>query len=328
MVSEQAGRNRQMLVAAALLLCTSPLCSVAQTDFDPQNCTETKIAAPPEDGRSMPLGVTPATEEEVWFSLRCGPGAPWFSGPLFVRNVSSASLTPFLPDPERATGAAMIIAPGGGTVLLSMDREGYAVARWLNEHGVAAFVLKYRTVPTPLETLPFLDVLDGITPPYGDGPPVISREQAMAEERATMADGVAAVAYVRERAADFTIDANRIGMIGFSAGAYTTLNVALSADPAGRPDFIGVLYGSLPGGARASASAPPAFIAAAVDDPQVPIAEDVRTFMAWSQAGAQAELHLFRSGSHGFGARDQGTGSDKWRDLFIGWLGEQRLLTK
>jgi predicted esterase len=196
-----------------------------------------------------------------------------------------------------------------------------------NEHGVAAFVL-YRTVPTPLETPPFLAVLDGITPPYGQRPPVISREQALTEERATMADGVAAVAYVRERAADFAIDANRIGMIGFSAGAYTTLNVALSADPAGRPDFIGVLYGSLPSGASTSASAPPAFIAAAVDDPQVPIAEDIRTFMSWSRAGAPAELHLFRSGSHGFGVRDQGTGSDQWRDVFIGWLGEQGFLTK
>src|SRR5690606_13373825 len=182
---------------------------------------------------------------------------------VFSRNVTEATLTPFLPDPAKATGAAVIVAPGGGFRSLSMENEGWDVARALADRGVAAFVLKYRLNQTPADLDGFAqsirDMLAGPRPPRDPG----------SSESATMlapqlADSRAAFALVRSRAGEWNVDPDRIGMIGFSAGAMLTMVTALSGEDA-RPAFIGNIYGPI-GSLDVPADAPPLFVALAADD--------------------------------------------------------------
>jgi acetyl esterase/lipase len=126
------------------------------------------------------------------------------------------------------------------------------------------------------------------------------------------------VKWVRAHAGEYGISASRIGFMGFSAGGMTTMNVATSYDAAGRPDFIGVIYGAGPE-RPVRADAPPAFIAMAADDPllgyaSIPIFED------WRAAGKSAELHVYAGGSHGFGMRKTGTSADHWIEDYVVWL--------
>ncbi|MGH9643685.1 MAG: hypothetical protein ACRD3Q_14835, partial [Terriglobales bacterium] len=107
-----------------------------------------EVAPPPEEANTIRLpGKSDNPNPETWLRMRGTTAPPWWLGPtgrLVVRNVSQATLTPFLPDSAKASGAAMIVAPGGGTLVLGMDKQGYQIARWLNERGIAAFVLQYR----------------------------------------------------------------------------------------------------------------------------------------------------------------------------------------
>ena len=298
----------------------SPVVSAAETAA--ARYVAVPIAQPIEDREAILLpGKSENPVVETWLSIQGPPDAPWFVGTKFVRNVSQASITPFIPEPAKATGAAMIIAPGGGTVVLQMEREGYSVARWLNQRGIAAFVLKYRLVPTPADSRAFLDTLQRLVPPY-EGGPVISQKQAADEEAATLQDGLEAIRYVRSHASQWRISPERIGIIGFSAGAYTSLGVALKSNADSKPNLVAPIYGALPGGVTVTASAPPAFIVGATDDPQVPAAENVRTYMSWLQGKAPAELHLFQNGGHGFGAEPRRRGSDQWLQLLDRWLRE------
>jgi acetyl esterase/lipase len=164
-----------------------------------------------------------------------------FGNDLAVRNVTVPTLTPVLPDPAKATGAAVVVAPGGAFMLLAMDHEGWSVARWLADHGIAAFVLKYRLNQTPADTAQASAYMgkrmaDSLRDP--NAPPSIS------EPRATL-DALAALKLVRANAGKWGIDAGRVGMIGFSAGAMTTLNAALEGKGGDRPSFIGYVYGPM-----------------------------------------------------------------------------------
>ena len=217
----------------------------------------------------------------------------------------------------------MIVAPGGGTLALSIDQQGYQIARWLNDRGIAAFVLKYRLVPTPANTEPFLKMVGMPMPVYSD---VIPPGVSAAEEVATREDALEAVRYVRTHAAQWHLSPDRIGFIGFSAGAYTAVGLALTADEASRPDAVAAIYGTMSGVPDVPAWAPPLFITAAFDDPLN--AEDydsdayARTYMAWRKARVPAELHLFATGGHGFGIAPQGKSSDQWLTLLDHWLRE------
>lgn len=281
----------------------------------------TETAPPSADHSAIRLiGARSANPTpESWFDLR-GSGDVWgWTGVMMTRNVSQASVTPFLPEPRNATGAAIVVVPGGGTVELSMDTQGYRVARWLSERGIAAFVLKYRLVPTPANPDEFVKMLRRLSPPY-EGPPAISEQQARAEATATLQDGLEAIRYIRTHSSTWRISPNRIGIMGFSAGAYTSLNVALRSSPDSRPDLVAAIYGVMPDGATVTANAPPAFIAAASDDPQVPSMQSIRTYSAWRRATIPVELHLFQNGGHGFAVDPRGKSTDQWLKLFDHFL--------
>jgi acetyl esterase/lipase len=236
-------------------------------------------------------------------------------------------LTPFLPNEKNATGAAVIIAPGGGGVELSMETQGYQVVRWLNERGIAAFVLKYRLVPTPKETSKFLELITKESGTALEG--VVSAKAAADAAAAATQDGLDAVSYLRRNAAKWHLRGDRIGLLGFSSGAFTSINVVLACDENNRPDLVGLAYGALADwDEKIPASAPPASIAAATDDHQVPAVQGLMIYKAWLQAKVPAELHVFETGGHGFGVARKGTSSDQWLELFDNWLREHDFAPK
>lgn len=242
----------------------------------------------------------------------------WHSqyGSVFARNVSIATLTPFLPDKSIATGAAVIVAPGGGFRTLSMQNEGWDVAKALAKRGVAAFVLKYRLNPTPADMPGFeasmREMFAGVarrTPSAAQDP-----SQALAPQ---LADATAAFKLVRARAKEWNVNPEKVGMIGFSAGAMLTLSTALYA-PEARPAFIGNVYGPL-GAVKVPESAPPMFAAIASDDPFFANA-GFGIIDSWKAAKRPVEFHLYEQGGHGFGMYPKETTSTGWFEAFASWL--------
>lgn len=181
----------------------------------------------------------------------------------------------------------MIVAPGGGFLLLAMDKEGWNVARWLADHGIAAFVLKYRVRP----------FLEGVSERRKSG--AVPNPAMVLGYPPAIEDGKAALRLVHSRAASWGIDPDRIGMIGFSAGARLTLTMAISAGVDIRPDFIAAIYPPMDS-QEVPADAPPLFTAIAADDRTTPIG-DLGLVRSWHAAKRPVELHLYEKGGHGFG---------------------------
>lgn len=231
---------------------------------------------------------------------------------LVVRNVTQPTITPFLPHPSEATGAAVIVAPGGGFRLLAIDAEGEMVARWLAAHGVAAFLLKYRVMPTPADPQEFAQQGEPRLQ-VRDGAPV--RPQAF---QPAIVDGIAAMRWVREHANGMHVDPHRVGMIGFSAGAMTALSVAQAQADGAEPDFIGLIYGPMMP-AEVPRNPPPMFVALAADDPLFGN-NGMGLLDTWRAAGGMIEFHLYQAGGHGFGIRQVGTTATLWPGQFLAWM--------
>lgn len=221
-----------------------------------------------------------------------------------IFNVVTPTLTLFLPEKAKATGTGVIIAPGGAFVALAIDLEAYSVARWLQERGIAAFVLKYRILEKRQEGIPPDMDMDEVGK-YG------------------IADGIQALKVVRQHAAEWGVSPDKVGFMGFSAGAMVTSAALLQQDAAARPSFAAMIYGG-PFGVMPAipAKLPPMFMAWAQDD-AVALAPIVKFHDALKAAGQRPEIHIFSAGGHGFGMRKQGTSSDHWIDTFYFWLEAQ-----
>lgn len=306
-----------LLGAAGLLVSASPGHAQSAPGQAPPGFTINAIPAPP-DPMAIPLypGTAPGSEgakqHEQWNAIM---------GERVVRNVVSPTLTAFLPDPAKATGAAVIVAPGGAYLMLSMDNEGWPVAKWLADRGIAAFVLKYRTDPTPADDAGFVKALGerfGAAGRAGQGkaPPI--------SQPLSVADGQQALRLIRARAKQWGVDPARVGFLGFSAGAMTGLQVTLAAAPGATPDFVGSIYGPVTSVAVPS-EAPPMFVALAADDGLFGNA-GYGLVEAWQQAKRPIELHVYEKGGHGFGSNRKGTTSDHWFDEFYWWLEARGLL--
>ncbi|KRB86801.1 hypothetical protein ASE00_01970 [Sphingomonas sp. Root710] len=246
------------------------------------------------------------------------------TGDTLIFNVSEPALELFRPAPGRANGTAMIVAPGGGFVGLGYEAGGTAVARRLAQEGITAFVLKYRTIrsaPDPMQ-LPevHLKEMDMLMTRAKSGVPI--EMPPFAGEQHAVEDGARAMRIVRHRAPEWGIDPRRVGVIGFSAGAYLAADLAIG-DKASRPDFVALLYGGLRTPVPADAS--PAFIAAAADDEYQPN-DAALLYGAWRQAGAPAELHIYERGGHGFDLQPKGTTSDRWFEELIWWMQSRGLV--
>jgi acetyl esterase/lipase len=282
-----------MTLKTSLALALAALCLAAYPAV-----AQTRVIPAPMDLKVIPLTATGSPSTEQWEDV---------SGWRRARNVTQAALYPVLPKPGTANGAAVIIAPGGGFQLLSMDSEGFRVADYLAERGVTAFVLKYRLSQMPPAAVP-------AAPALANPSPTTAQATLLAQ-----ADGLAAMKWVREHAGDYGLKTDRIGFMGFSAGGTTTTNVVLNYDKDSRPDFVGVVYGGITPGATVPADAPPAFIMVAADDRTMGD-RALPIYQAWRAAGRSAELHIYARGSHGFGMRVQGTSSDHWADDISAWM--------
>ena len=273
-----------------------------------QNDKMTPIATPKQPN-AIVLGtgkLPEATAEEAWHMQY---------GSKFARNVSIATLTPYLPAKSKATGAAVIVAPGGGFRTLSMENEGSNVAKALVKKGVAAFVLKYRLNPTPPDMAGFEQSMREMFSGGGRRPPVNSDPSvALAPQ---IADAVAAFDLVRSRAAEWNIDPAKVGMIGFSAGAMLTMSTTLYGKNV-NPAFIGDIYGPL-NAVKVPANAPPLFIALASDDPFFANG-GYGVIDSWKVAKRPVEFHLYEQGGHGFGMYPKETTSTGWFEAFVSWL--------
>ncbi|WP_459041191.1 alpha/beta hydrolase [Stenotrophomonas sp. PSU-St19] len=301
---------KRWLAVAALL--SAVICAYSAT-ASPAASTGGEIIPLYPAGTKQPLGV-----QELHDTLD--------TGETLIYDVSEPTLEMYSPAPGKQNGTAIIVVPGGGFVALGYVRGGTDIARALTELGITAFVLKHRTVRS------------------GDGPmripaahmkemeQVMSRAQTglpvemppFAGEPNAVEDGARAMTLVRQRAGEWGVIPGRVGMIGFSSGAYLAADLAIGPKVS-RPDFVGLIYGGLRTPVPANAS--PAFIAGAADDDYQPN-DPILLYSAWRRAGVPAELHLYGQGGHGFDLQTKGTTSDLWFGQFIAWMQMRELMPK
>lgn len=236
-------------------------------------------------------------------------------------NIHHPSLTLYLPSKDKATGAAVIVAPGGGHARHVIQHEGWNVGEWLAQHGVAAFVLKYRLAKDDANP-------DGTPQPY-------------TVDRDALADAQRALRLVRDRAAEWNINPSAVGILGFSAGGEVALLAATrgadgtpdATDPierqSARANFYSLIY---PGGLPrtdivVTKETPPTFLVAGYGD-RPNISEGLAEFYLKSKrAGASAELHMYAGAGHGFGVRDTNKSpAGAWIARFHEWLADRKFL--
>jgi len=260
--------------------------------------------------------------EEVEYPVRGGRAGR----PPVVSHLFDPTRTGDVPEGS-SNGVGVIVVPGGGWTINAWTHEGVDVARWLSALGYTAFVLKYRlqaTDPDPQAFEARMAAVDaGLAARLSGGKKpsaiseLISTEPYLQARAACADDGRRAIELVREQAGRFGVRPETVGMIGFSAGAFLAVDVAL--DPrAEQVAFIAPIYGGETQGAPIPPDAPPLFSAAAQDDVLVKIVEGLHA--DWSAADRSSELHVFARGGHGFGMLRQGLPSDRWTDLFLAWL--------
>lgn len=286
-------------------------------------------AASAQDGKMYPMeapkepgavalgtgGVADQPSEESWFRQ-------W--GDPMARNISKATLTPFLADPKKATGLSVIVAPGGGFMWLSMGNEGWEVAGALAARGINAFVLKYRLQPTS-ETLEAFE--EQMNKRFADAAKGASDNNA-AQKRPRwdlsnqLQDVEAAYALMGRQAKEWNINMNRIGMMGFSAGAGLTMATVLQSKKVNLA-FIAPIYGGLEA-VEVPKNAPPMFAALASDD--FLFNGGTGLIKSWYDAKIPVEFHLYQNGGHGFGLGNPDRTSNKWFDTFIYWLDVNKFL--
>lgn len=223
-----------------------------------------------------------------------------------VSNVHNPTITPFIPT-ANPTGVAVIIAPGGGHSKLCLGHEGYALAEWMRDHGMAAFVLKYRLAREP-------------------GSSYTIQDHAMADARR-------ALRIVRSRAGEWGIKPDHIGIMGFSAGGELAAFAAMkndagqpdSADPiervSSRPDFQALIYPGTSDLFTVEKGMPPLFIACGYND-RPDISKGMASlYLKYKEAGVKAELHIYSNAGHGFGYRPgTATAAGAWPFRFQEWL--------
>jgi acetyl esterase/lipase len=260
------------------------------------------------------------------------------SGLKAVRNVVKPSITVYLPSAETATGTSVVVAPGGGFRMLSWDSEGTQVADWLQRHGVASFVLKYRLTDTGTDE-EFAQSEAGAAANRGGAAGVGGAARGANAERGAgglglqtqiramaAADGLRAIEVVRQHAAEWRLDPAKVGIMGFSAGGYVAAQAAIDHTPANRPAFVASIYGCCENAAEVKVpdDAPPVFFLHAYNDPVS--ASSPTLYLAWKAANKPAELHTYAAGGHGFGMPKHDQPTDNWIERFGDWLRYQKLM--
>lgn len=231
-----------------------------------------------------------------------------------VSNVHHPSITAFLPPEDRSTGTAVIIAPGGGHRVLCLGHEGDALAEWFADHGIAAFVLRYRLCR--------------------------EADSSYTLEEHAMDDTRRALRTVRSRAQQWHLDPQRIGILGFSAGGELAAYSAMKSDAgdpqatdpvervSSRPDFQGLIYPGKSGTFEVHKGMPPAFIAFGFNDREDIAFGMAKVYLKYKEAGVPCEMHVYANAGHGFGYRPGTTSAaGDWPQRFVEWLIDSDLHT-
>jgi endo-1,4-beta-xylanase len=234
--------------------------------------------------------------------------------PVRFTVVHYPSIYVFLPAKEKANGMAVVVAPGGGHSQLVMEKEGYNIAEWLNNKGIAAFVLKYRLARA--QGSPY--TVDGSALP----------------------DAARAMRMVRSRAREWGVDPARIGFMGFSAGGEVAALIETrfdagndsSSDPidraSSRPDFAVVVYpGFRPGTITVPKDAPPTFLVCA-DNDRSHVVTTVNLYLDLEKQGVSSEMHIYAAGGHGFGMRQSSLPVASWPDRLAQWMVDRKLMAQ
>ncbi len=306
-------KDPMRIFSSTVFVLTIAACLTAQTP-EPASPDSAGIFA------IWPHNPPPGSENWTWHEQ-----TETRNGNRMVRNVVTPTLTMYKPAAGKSNGTSVIIAPGGAFQFLMIDYEGVDMARWLVQRGITAFVLKYRVMRTPEDAsemsrhlqslnqkLAANDTTSENPPPYDEA---TKAALAIAEE-----DGRQAIRYVRQRAAEWSLDPHRIGIVGFSAGGGVVMGPVMQHDAASRPDFAAPIYPAYRTATPVPDDAPPLFIAMADDDKLISPNSGARLYMAWHSARKPAELHIFSRGNHGFGMKTQNRPSDTWINLFYTWL--------
>jgi len=236
-----------------------------------------------------------------------------------VTNVHNPTLTVYLPPKDKATGAAVVIIPGGAHRFHTIASEGYNVGQWLADHGVAGFVLKSRLAR------------DDANPAGTPQPYTI--------EGHSLVDAQRALRLIRSRAAEWEINPASVGIMGFSAGGEIAALASMrsgagsadATDPIdrldARPAFQALIYPGQSGKIVPEKGAPPAFLACGADD-RADISEGlVSVYLLFKKAGIPVELHIYTAVGHGFGYRpERPSGSSSWPERFRDWLVNRKLV--
>jgi len=241
------------------------------------------------------------------------------AGDHVLSNIHKPSITPYLPPVDKATGCAVIVAPGGGHRELWVDHEGHNVARWLSDHGIAAFVLKYRLAKETNSTYTVDDH--------------------------AVADMQRALRLVRSRASEWHIATNRVGVMGFSAGGEVAFLAcqgvglknmeAASPDnrppalPAVTPAFQALIYPGRSNRIEPATDSPPVFMVCGYND-RPDISEGLASvYLKFKQLKVPAELHIYAGSGHGFGLRaNDPKPAGKWIERFEEWLADSGFLKR
>lgn len=243
-----------------------------------------------------------------------------------ISGVVTPSITVYLPDAAKATGTAVILCSGGGLMSHSWGTDVINMARWLNERGIAAIGLKYRT-----------RVMGGAGGPRMGGGTALSAsvtefskitksnanpdtsDSGVKNIDNAISDALRAMEIVREHANEWHINPDKIGYLGFSAGGGVGIGATVRADAAHRPAFMATIYGPSLIDVDIPENAPKLFIATRGDHHNV-AAGLVSLYLDWKRAGANAEMHLYDDGTGPFGPDDPGNTSGTWRESFYRWL--------
>jgi acetyl esterase/lipase len=292
--------------------------------------TANGIAQTPQEIRLWP-GKAPGTEN--WTVAEVTTASP--TGDRTIANVSDPSVTVYLPSDSTVPRPAVVVAPGGALRLLAWDSEGVKVAQWLNSKGIAALVLKYRTLQsTPGggrgqgaislgpgsagQPRQEMEIRNANANPEPDNP-------ALAEVlRMGIADAQQALRLARRNAAAWRIDPERVGIMGFSAGGGIAVGAVLAERSDASPDFLISVYGPALQDVNVPAHAPPLFIA--VGSTHFNVTNGcLALFAAWKAAGKPAEIHVYDQVSGGFGISTRGLPVDSWKDRLWDWLQARKI---
>lgn len=277
------------------LTCCCLLFAVQLVAAEPEAMLLWPNGAPGSEGKTAPEAVEKSA-----------------SGERNVTSIHKPSLTPYLPAADKANGAAIVIAPGGGHSKLCVDHEGHNLARWLAEHGVTAFVLKYRLCR--------------------------EKDSTYTLEEHAVGDMQRAIRLVRTHAKEWNIDPTKVGALGFSAGGELAFLAAMhggQGNPSttdeidrqsGRPNFQCLIYPGKSGRITVAKDTPQAFIVCGYGDREDISVGMAEAYLKFKQAGVPAELHIYSAAGHGFGVRDGNKGAaSRWPERLQEWLADKVL---